>query len=80
MPGRSAKGAAARPHHGRAGAPRTADDRHGAVRGLQLGRRRSRVPWIYSVYHVRMRRPAAAQPDGQWAVGNGQAVPMNPGR
>ena len=57
-----------------------ADDRHGAVRGLQLGRRRSRVPWIYSVYHVRMRRPAAAQPDGQWAVGNGQAVPMNPGR
>ncbi|HET7220341.1 MAG TPA: hypothetical protein VFJ02_19940 [Vicinamibacterales bacterium] len=30
----------------------TADD-HGIIRTIQFRRRRSRVPWIYAVYHVR---------------------------
>jgi hypothetical protein len=34
---------------GRFEAPR---DYTGAVRGVRLRRRRSRVPWIYLVYHV----------------------------
>ena len=32
----------------------------GAIRGLALRRRRSRVPWIYLVYHDRLRAPAPA--------------------
>ena len=31
-------------------------ERHGVVRRIPLRRRRSRVPWIYSVYHARIRR------------------------
>jgi hypothetical protein len=30
------------------------------VRGIPLRRRRSRVPWIYSVYHARTKDPPAA--------------------
>ncbi|HEU4937468.1 MAG TPA: hypothetical protein VFT39_13485, partial [Vicinamibacterales bacterium] len=43
---------------GRAGAP---CDYTGAVRGLRLTRRRSRVPWIYLVYHARSIRLASAR-------------------
>jgi hypothetical protein len=28
---------------------------NGFIRGIELRRRRSRVPWIYSVYHARRR-------------------------
>jgi len=37
----------------RVGAP---CDYIGAVRGIRLRRRRSRVPWIYLVYHARTSR------------------------
>ena len=32
----------------------------GAIRELRLRRRRSRMPWVYLVYQVRHRLPAAA--------------------
>src|SRR5882672_3755709 len=32
-------------------------DNPGPVRGIKLTRRRTRVPWIYLVYHARSRRP-----------------------
>jgi len=32
----------------------------GAVRRIRLSRRRTRVPWIYLVYHARRRRGRAA--------------------
>jgi len=32
------------------------NDYIGAVRGIRLRRRRSRVPWIYLVYHAPSRR------------------------
>src|SRR3954466_15288456 len=47
---------------GRFEAPR---DYAKAVRGVRLRRRRSRVPWIYLVYHVRSARTrAGGKPDG----------------
>jgi len=50
------------------------------VRETQMKRRRSRVPWIYLVYHARLRGSAArteegrdggsATPDGRAGIGN----------
>jgi len=36
-------------------------DNAGAVRGIRLARRRTRVPWIYLVYHAPRRRRGLRQ-------------------
>jgi hypothetical protein len=38
-----------------AGVIATPSDSIGFIRGIELRRRRSRVPWIYSLYHVKKR-------------------------
>ena len=39
-----------------AGVTATTSGSMGFIRGIELRRRRSRVPWIYSLYHVKTRR------------------------
>jgi hypothetical protein len=36
------------------------------LRALRLKRRRSRVPWIYAVYHARERRLASPEGSGRF--------------
>jgi hypothetical protein len=45
----------------------TNGDNVGFVRGMQLRRRRSRVPWIYAVYHARHRRHRTRRHPWNWA-------------
>src|SRR4051795_1515047 len=55
---------------GRFEAPR---DYAKAVRGVRLRRRRSRVPWIYLVYHVRSARTRAGGGKPDAAAGRSHA-------
>jgi len=43
----------------RRGAAPDYSENSGAVRRMRLARRRTRVPWIYLVYHARPRRRGA---------------------
>ncbi len=46
------------------------------VRSVELVRRRSRVPWIYSVYHARSRVPGGGKRGGSRAWQHGRRAPV----
>lgn len=50
-----------------------------AVRGIPLKRRRSRVPWIYLVYHACRRAPRhrRSMPKGGWTTADASVRPPN---
>jgi hypothetical protein len=65
MPGITGKRPEARP---------TRADISSLVRRMQLRRRRSRVPWIYIVYHARPRHEAGGSPDDPAIVRQGRSA------
>jgi hypothetical protein len=59
--------------HGRTARPLLMDVRE-VIRPIPLRRRRSRVPWIYSVYHARVQRPEAQNATSPAAVAESAAT------